>query len=156
MAYPEFSTKCSETQQRFLHYGLKICQMQNQNHLIVKKKRLKSTYPATYCWALGLVMNSNSERTGVPIIYDKDHKNQTIMLMILVKYAMGTPPGSWRSGQGSVCPGTSACCWSSHPGCIPHSKHLNCVCKILNRHPWHCENSLCRFLTSFMELCQYF
>ena len=34
-------------------------------------------------------MNSNSERTGVPIIYDKDHKNQTIMFMILVKYAMG-------------------------------------------------------------------
>ena len=73
MAYPEFSTKCSETQQRFLHYGLKICQMQNQNQLIVEK-RLKSTYPATYCWALGLVMNSNSERTGVPIIYDKDHE----------------------------------------------------------------------------------
>ena len=61
-------------------------------------------------------MNSNSERTGVPIIYDKDHKNQIIMLkiqvslMILVKYAVGTPPGSWRSGQGSACPGTSACC----------------------------------------------
>ena len=62
-------------------------------------------------------MNSNSERTGVPIIYDKDHKesnfyaeNMSEFDYLMVKYAMGTPPGSWRSGQGSACPGTSACC----------------------------------------------